>query len=81
MNTDAEHATVGVMLSAPKIATDKSHEIMEALVPNAPPQLANYNPNPLAVLSLRRSADGWRVVVPPAAIDRIAAELRAPVSD
>lgn len=78
---DADHATVGVMLAHPREAVSGSSEIMEAPEAGAPPRLANSAPNPLAVLSLRRVADGWRVVVPAAAIARIAAELRPPAAD
>lgn len=75
---DADHATVGVMLSASKAGLNESTEVMENPAPNAPPRLANANP--LAVLSLQRSANGWRVIVPVAAVDRIAAELN-PTAD
>lgn len=72
---DADHATVGVMLSAPKTTADEPTQLLEDHALNAPPRLANPNPNPLAVLSLERSANGWRVIVPVAAVDRIATEL------
>ena len=73
--SDAEHAVVGVLLETPEAPVSESDEILEPAQEGAPPSLANQNPNRMAVLNLRRSVSGWRVVVPAAAIDRIANEL------
>jgi hypothetical protein len=43
-----------------------------------PPQLPDTSRSNLAMVALHREKDGWRLVVPPAAVDRIARELRAP---
>lgn len=79
--TDPEHATIGVMLAAPESIAAESDSVLEPEVANGPPSLANQNPNRLAVLVLRRSTSGWRVVVPVAAIDRIAKEFHSPAID
>ncbi len=46
-----------------------------AATPNAPPALADGDSSSSAYLSLRRGPDGWRLVVPPNAVEKIAKEL------
>ena len=75
------HAVFGVLLSGPESPVAEAASIFESPTPNAPPRFSNPNANSLAVLNLRRSTDGWRVVVPEAAMDRIAAELRPPPTE
>jgi hypothetical protein len=54
---------------------------VEPAVGNAPPSITKENPNQLAVLALRRTPTGWRVIVPVTAIDRMAKTLRATTAD
>ena len=68
---DADHATVGLLLRA----FDQS---IPAAVPavgpneNPPPMGRDDRATKLTVLSLQRSPNGWQVIVPAAAIERLA---------
>ena len=68
---DADHATVGLLLRA-------SDQSIPAAVPavgpneNPPPMGRDDRATKLTVLSLERSPTGWRIIVPAAAIERLA---------
>lgn len=73
--TDADHAIVGVMLAGPPSPVPEPAATIQPSVANEPPFLTSHSGNRLAVLNLVRSPEGWRVVVPVAAIDRMAKVL------
>jgi hypothetical protein len=73
---DADHAIVGVLLAGAVSPVPAPTPVVEPAAGGAPPSLVSQNPNQLAVLNLRRTPDGWRVIVPLAAIDRMAKVLR-----
>lgn len=79
--TDADQAIIGVQLAARESRVEASAPSLEPAAVGAPPILVDQNRNRLTVLTLRRLSDGWRVVVPATAIDRIASELRAPPAE
>ena len=79
--TDAEHAIVGVMLAAPGLSVSEPTPIIDPSVGGTPPALAKHNANRLAVLALHRTSAGWRVVVPAAAIERMAEALSVATLD
>jgi len=76
--SDADHAAVGLLLAS----ADRSPASAEANPAGAtgepPPMLSDPRVSQLAFLNLHRSATGWRVMVPVAAVNRIAGELTAP---
>ncbi len=81
---DTDHATVGLFLKNPPTPTgaadftpptsDESHAVTE----RKPPELQADTNTSVAYLSLQREADGWRIDVPPGAIDQLAKKI-APV--
>lgn len=76
--TDADHAIVGLRLAnAEGLAAAGPAAPDSAL---APPRLPDLNRDKMVVLALHRTASGWRVVVPAAAIERLAGELGAPLA-
>jgi hypothetical protein len=60
-----------------RLATELRDE-RAARAERAPPQLPDTRRSNMAMLALHRENGGWRLVVPPAAVDRIARELRTP---
>jgi len=74
---DAEHATVGLLLSVPDQAAPTEFHLMPDQ-DNNPPMLAAPYSNQFAVLSLERSSLGWRIVIPAAAIQRLSHQLKPP---
>lgn len=76
---DEDHAIVGLLLgneAAAPAAESIQGPTDEAVV--APPALPDRRQSKLTYLTLRRSATGWRLVVPATAVDRIAREMGAP---
>lgn len=76
---DADHATVGLLLGAP----DQSAPTEALAVPpkdNNPVMLVDSHATKLTVLSLQRSANGWRVVIPAEAIKRLAPPSKPPTT-
>lgn len=75
---DEDHAVVGLLLgneeAAPAPESIRS-PTGEAVV--APPTLPDRRISKLTYLTLRRSASGWRLVVPATAVDRIARVMGA----
>jgi hypothetical protein len=68
---DADHATVGVFLGGPAQSAPTEVRMVPAQ-DNNPPMLIDTHANKLTVLSLQRSSQGWRVVIPAAAIENLA---------
>ena len=79
---DTEHATVGLMLGLPDPGAKAEVRIQPAQGNNPPtftgPKLDPYA-NQFAVLSLQRSSAGWQVVIPAAAVKRLARLYQTPV--
>jgi len=76
---DEDHAVVGLLLgneAAAPAAESIQGPTDEAVV--APPALPDRRQSKLTYLTLRRSAAGWRLVVPATAVDRLAREMGAP---
>jgi hypothetical protein len=73
---DADHATIGVFLTKPDPSAPPVHEPGLA-GDRPPPSLPPSSAFKLSTLTLQRSNSGWRLVVPPSAIDRLAGELTA----
>ncbi len=65
-------AVAGVLLSGYPEAPDATPPERS---PNAPPQLAPRPNTKVTYLSLRRSDGGWRLVVPPVAVEKIARDI------
>jgi len=76
---DADHATLGLLLRAPEQSTPAEIRLLPA-EGNIPPTLDNPGAAQLTVLSLQRSAQGWQVIIPAAAIERLARQYQAPAS-
>jgi hypothetical protein len=72
--SDDEHAVVAVLVAGPAAAAPAPVAIKLA-DGNTAPSLVKDSTNQLAVLNLRRTPGGWRVIVPTAAIDRMAKVL------
>lgn len=72
---DDDHATVGLLLGDPNQPAPT--EIL-AVAPkdNRPIMLVDHRDTRLTVLSLQRSSTGWRVVVPAAAVERLARQYK-----
>jgi hypothetical protein len=78
--TDADHAVVGLMLGHAEAdpATESTGRPTDDRGEQPPPGRPDRSVSKLAYLTLRRAASGdWRLVVPPAAVDRIARQLGA----
>ncbi len=73
--SDPEHATVGVLLRSPDATPTPAVVDSPGGVGESPPELQDRPGNKMAFLTLHRSSAGWRLVVPPSAIDRIAREI------
>jgi hypothetical protein len=76
---DADNAVAGLRLAGAERASGSVFGGAEVTV-NAPPRLSDQSREKMVVLSLHRTAAGWRVVVPATAIERMARELAAPVA-
>lgn len=80
---DTDHATVGLLLGLPAPTAPQDTRVLPGQG-NNPPVLAGPQVDPYAnqfvVLSLQRSAQGWRVVIPAAAIKKLARQYKAPTS-
>jgi hypothetical protein len=76
---DADHATVGLLLGLPDPNAPAEVRVVPAQ-DSSPPMLAGPAVDPyanqFAVLSLRRSSSGWRVVIPAAAVKRLARQYK-----
>jgi hypothetical protein len=73
--TDDDHASVGVLFGSPEHLADNVVKIPAGKLDNSPPTLSDTRTSKMALLNLRRSSSGWRLVVPVSAVDRIAAEI------
>lgn len=74
---DADHAKVGLLVGAPG-QTEPMEVLAVPALDNLPPLLVATRVSKLTVISLRRSSLGWRVVIPAAAIERLARLDRKP---
>ena len=72
---DADHATVGLLLSAPDQTPPTELHVMPSQ-DNAPPMLSAPQSIQFTFLSLQRSAQGWQVVIPAAAVERLASRYK-----
>ncbi len=73
---DSHQAVVGLMLrNTPEIARPPDAQSPDSTSDNIPPTLSERHETRLVFLSLRRTDDHWRLIVPVSAIDRIAREL------
>jgi hypothetical protein len=74
---DSDHATVGLLLGA----TEQSAPAVVRVEPargNDPPALVNPQASNFTALSLQRSSRGWLIVIPAAAIERLARQYKVP---
>jgi len=76
---DADHATVGLLLRTSEQSAPAEIRALPA-EGNLPPTLDNPGAAQLTVLSLQLSAQGWQVIIPAAAIERLARQYQAPAS-
>jgi hypothetical protein len=76
---DADHAVVGLLLgnAEDSAAVESARRVTESAA-GAPPMLSDVHASKLSYLTLRRAPSGWRLVVPAAAVDRIAKEMGEP---
>jgi hypothetical protein len=72
---DADHATVGLLLGASDQTTSTEVSVMPAQ-DNSPPMLTDPRATQLTVLSLQRSSQGWQIVIPAAAVERLARQYK-----
>jgi hypothetical protein len=72
---DADQASACVWLSNPEGSTSPVSAPTTPADPKAPPQLPLSNKRSQAFLLLQRADDGWRVVVPTQAINKLTREL------
>lgn len=75
---DDDHAVVGLLLGNEETPAAATVPSPAEVAPEPPPMLPERHISKLTYLTLHRSATGWRLVVPAAAVDRIARELGAP---
>ena len=76
---DADHVTVGLLLGAPDQAAPAEARVVPAQE-NNPPMLLDRSATQLTVLSLQRSAQGWCIVIPAAAIERLGQRSKPPTT-
>lgn len=76
--TDPEHTIVGLLLTGPATPAPESAQIADPAGSAPPPSAVGQSKNQLAVLDLHGTPDGWRVIVPATAVDRMAKLLSAP---
>lgn len=74
---DADHATVGLLLGLPDQTAPTEASTASAPTTRLPKILDPYS-NQFAVLSLQRSSVGWRIVIPAAAVERLARRAKIP---
>ncbi|HEX2860559.1 MAG TPA: hypothetical protein VHN79_02920 [Lacunisphaera sp.] len=77
---DADHAVAGLRLATAAADPETPPAGIPAAAVTAPPALPDRGEQKIVVLSLLRTETGWRVVVPAAAVDRVAQELTAPAA-
>ena len=73
--SDRDHAAVGVMFANPESSPEVVVKVSAGKQDNSPPTLSDNRTTKMALLAMRRSSSGWRLVVPVSAVDRIAAEI------
>jgi len=73
--SDRDHAAIGVLFANPERSREAVAKIAAGKQDNSPPTLSDNRTTKMALLALRRSSSGWRLVVPVSAVDRIAAEI------
>jgi hypothetical protein len=76
--SDHDHAVVGVLFGDAERSADGVAKIPAGKQDNSPPTLSDNRTSAIALLALHRSSAGWRLVVPAAAVNRIAADIDAP---
>lgn len=76
---DADHATVGLLLGLPKENSPTGLGVTPSR-DNAPPTIASPTFTQFAALSLTRTPNGWQVIIPAAAVERLAHRLNTPAS-
>lgn len=75
--SDNDHAVVGVLFQNPETSADAVVKIPAGKQDNSPPSLSDNRTSAIALLALHRSSSGWRLVVPVAAVNRMAADIGA----
>ena len=75
--SDNDHAVVGVLFQNPEASPDAVVKIPAGKQDNSPPSLSDNRTSAIALLELHRSSSGWRLVVPVAAVNRMAADIGA----
>lgn len=75
--SDHDHAVVGVLFQNPESSPEPVVKIPAGKQDNTPPTLSDNRTSAIALLALHRSSSGWRLVVPVAAVNRIAADIGA----
>ena len=73
--SDHDNAAVGVLFARAEHSPEAAVKIAAGKQDNSPPSLSDNRTTQIAMLALHRSSSGWRLVVPVAAVDRIAAEI------
>lgn len=76
--TDADHAHVALILRDPDVPSTPQTPPLAGPNDKPPPARPDSPTKKLAFLSLHRTDSGWHLIVPAAAIDRIAGELTGP---
>lgn len=74
---DADHAGIGLLLNTSAQPGPPASADAPVRGDNAPPGLPDAHNSKIAMIALHRSKDGWSLVVPAPAIDRMARELSA----
>jgi len=76
---DADHATIGLLLGMPKENSPTGLRVTPSRN-NNPPTIVGPDFTQFTALSLTRTPGGWRVVIPAAAIERLARRIKMPAS-
>lgn len=74
---DADHATIGLLLGMPRENSPTEVGVTPSKN-NNPPTIVGPNFTQFTALSLTRTPEGWRVVIPAAAIERLARRIKIP---
>lgn len=77
---DDDRALMGVIFGQPERAPVTPVKLPANPRDHSPPTFSDQRTTQIAMLTLHRSSSGWRLVVPPSAVDRAIAELSAPVA-
>lgn len=75
--SDPDHAAIGVLFGTSESPPETVAKLPAGKQDNSPPSLSNNRTGGMALLAMRRTSSGWRLVVPVAAVDRIAREIGA----